>query len=217
MERAGRILAIWIVGCIIPGIVLISAHVALPGQAWTSDEEWWFRFGLALIFFAVAGIVGELALVVWTFRRPAATPPDKTEAAAVPARESPELASARQRLAELETKDRIEQRRMFGSALQDRANYVRGMRTDYERPAETFHGRQGQADAWARVIEWNDETSRLLNRGLPDESALADDFDRPIDPTVTPTDDWRVAISTYIETKAKRLERIARVLQGTAG
>lgn len=201
----------WVVGCLVVGIGLVATYSAIGGEAWTDERILLVRLGFMVIGLGLIGILSELVLVLASLRRSGTHPTSPTETASA---STEGLEQARVRLAELEAKEANEQRRMFGSAMADRAQYVRGMRTDYEKPSDSLHGRQGPPEAWARVTAWADETSRLLRRDLPDEPSYAIEFDKPIDPMATADADWRVNIATFIETKATRLESIARELQG---
>jgi len=189
---------------------MVATFSAIADEPWTDERVLLVRIGFFVIGLGLVGIVAEVLVVLASHRNrhtPAPLLPQANTAS------DEDVQQARTRLAELEEKEANEQRRMFGSAMADRAQYVRGMRTDYEKAAETFHGRQGPPEAWARVTAWNDETSRLLRRDLPDEPRFADEFDKPVDPMAIADAEWRVNIATYIETKASRLERIARELQ----
>jgi hypothetical protein len=209
MDRAGRILAVWIVGCMIPGTALLGAHAPLFGLDWTTNQEFWFRIALLLSGLAVGGVVAEIALVLWSFRRKPALAA-AAEAAPRPIDpQSPEVTAARSRLAELEAKEDREQRRGRASAYRDRANHARGIRSDHEKPSETHFGRLGAAHSWARANGWNSETAWLLQRDEPDHPEYFDYFERPMDPLATADPDWRTNLATYLETKATRLEWIA--------
>lgn len=212
MDRLSRILGVWVVGCLVVGIGMLVAKYPVGTEQWTDERAFFVRLGWIVIGLGIAGLVGELLVVLASFRR---TPTISAPVAALDRTEdSEELIQARARVAELEAQDALEQKRMLGSALQNRATYTRGMRSDFEVPKDSFVGRLPAPDVWARVMAFDHETAELLRRDTSDEPDLLRAYNEPIESIAVSDQDWRTNVATFLETKATRLEKIARRLQG---
>ena len=70
MDRASRILGVWIVGCMILGGSLVIANVP-HGQPWSDQAVWLVSLGVVAITLGFVGIAAEVA-VLWQGRQRAA-------------------------------------------------------------------------------------------------------------------------------------------------
>lgn len=194
MDTTARIVTAWIVGCMIPGVLLIAGNAPLPAIAWSTDQQSWFRVGLALVGLGLVGIVTEVVIVMWRVRRDpipqvAPHPPSSTPA---PELSSPEIEAMRDELA---ARQRTE-RRQRQSALRTEAFRLRDEYANLP-PTQATPEREMQAWADAENFDRNARTALTAEE-------LAE-YDRHVDSAMLSNPEWHRNVAMYFQIKAQRI------------
>lgn len=188
-----------IIGAIVIGVISNLAYASLS----TSNLPYGNLAAAAIWPLAMVLVAIVTVAVVRSTPTTTATPTPDAAGSGDPV--SPELLHARERLAELEAKERREQLDGMRQQLEGVSDNLRGLRSQLLEPGAPLHSSPNPVATASEMVENANIGLRIILQSEPD---LLAEYEQPIDPAEIVGAEWNERTASVVTIKLTRIQRI---------